>query len=881
MAKKKSKSRKLNVYSNLARKRKTKKDAASRKRAEYLAGLPKHPVKRALYRMHPKNFFNFWFSKRGGILALKIFGVAVLVGVLLVGGLFAYFRQDLDAIRPGEINKRVQTTVTKYVDRNGELLWEDKGSGNYKLVVDSDEISDTMKQAIIAIEDQDFYEHNGVSLSAIFRAAVNNLQGGAIQGGSTLTQQLVDQVFFSDEQKQRSLAGIPRKIKESILAIEVERMYDKGDILTLYLNESPFGGRRNGVESAAQTYFGKPARDLNLPESALLAGMPNQPSLYDPYNLNGHEALINRQHKVLNDMTSQGFITQEEADAAKEVPILDTIQPMASQYTNIKAPHFVQMVQDELKRELGEATVGQGGLTVKTTLDLRIQERLDQSMDDMFSSGTPEFAGFRNGAATVEDTETGQIVAMMGSRDFNYPGFGQDNAALGFIQPGSTIKPFVYAELFSNQGSDQRNYGSGSILADDDSMEDIYGAPLQNADGEYRGDIDIRKALAISRNVPAVKAMHVAGVQPTLETTREMGNKYYCTQGRDAQAGLSAAIGGCGTRQIDHVNAFATLARMGVYKPTTSVLEVKNSQGEVLDTWKDESQQVLDPQVAYIVSDILNDDNARAGLYGPNFYGLQIPGVQTAAKTGTSDKGGEPKDLWTMSYSPALTMGVWLGNPDTAVLDNGNSSIPAQIIGEVMEYAHKQVYAEEDKWDPSGGGDWYSMPEGVQTIRGELYPSWYEQNQDQTNAKLTFDRVSKKLATDCTPDRAQIEVDVRQFKDPITDDTRYLAPDGYDPRNDDDIHDCDDRMPAVSISGIDTDSGEINIQVASGSHGLDRIEVKVNGSVIQTLSSAGGHSIDYDFSSVGDKTVSATVIDDALYSGSDSRSVEGGSAGDD
>jgi penicillin-binding protein 1A len=661
--------------------------------------------------------------------------------VLTVGALFAYYRKDLDSIRPGEISKRVQTTVTKYYDRNDVLLWEDKGDGNYKLVVDGDEISEYMKDATIAIEDRDFRKHGGISITGITRSLINNANGGSVQGGSTLTQQLVKQVFFADEAADRGLGGVPRKIKEMILSVEVERMYDKDSILDLYLNESPYGGRRNGVQSGAKTYFGVDAKDLTLPQAALLAAIPNQPGLYDPYNLAGNEALISRQHKVLDSMVEVGSITKTQADDAKKVAILDTILPASDPYKDIKAPHFVQMVRAQLERELGKTTVGRGGLTVKTTLDVRIQDKLEESMNAMFASSTPDFAGFDNGAATVEDTQTGQIIAMMGSRDFNYPGFGQDNAATAYIQPGSTIKPFVYAQLFSNQGEGKTNYGSGSVLADDTSMNAIYGAPLKNADGKYLGGINIRKSLALSRNVPAVKAMHIAGIEPTLDTIRALGNTNYCTQGADAQVGLSSAIGGCGNRQIDLVNAFASLGRMGVYKPYSTVLEVKNSQNEVIKKYKDESKNVLDPQVAYIIADILSDDNARSGLYGRNFYGLSVPGVKTATKTGTSDKGGQPKDIWTMSYSPALTMGVWLGNPDTRVLTNGNSSIPAKIIGQVMEYAHKDVYANEGKWSPDNGGSWYTMPSGVQKISNELYPSWYNKSQPQTGVKMTFDKV--------------------------------------------------------------------------------------------------------------------------------------------
>jgi penicillin-binding protein 1A len=863
------KSRNISVYSNLTHKRKTKKDAAARKKAEYLASLPKHPVKRVLARMHPKRFWGYWFSKKGAFMALKIVGVIALIGLLSVGALFAYFRKDLDAIRPGELAKRVQTTVTKYYDRNNNLLWEDKGDGNYTQAVEFNQISQNMKDATIAIEDQEFYKHSGISVSGIARAVFNNTSGGGTQGGSTLTQQLVKQVFFADEAQERGLAGIPRKIKEMILAIEVERMYDKNQILNLYLNESPYGGRRNGVESAARTYFGKSAKELSLSESALLASIPNQPGLYDPYNVGGHEALIARQHLTLDKMVEQGYITTDEAKKAKAYPILDHIKPAADQYKDIKAPHFVQMVRSQLEQELGKATVGRGGLEVKTTLDIRIQNKLEESMNSMFASYMPAYAGFTNGAATVEDVQTGQILAMMGSRDFTYPGFGQDNAATAYIQPGSTIKPLVYAQLFSNQGSDKANYGSGSILADDKSMDQIYGAELKNADGGYRGSINIRQSLGLSRNVPAVKAMYVSGVDPTLNLIREMGDTNYCTQGVDAQAGLSSAIGGCGTRQLDHVNAFASLARQGVYKPISSVLEVKNSQGEVIKQYKDESKQVLDPQSAYIVSDILSDDNARAGLYGRNYYGLWVPGVKTATKTGTSDKGGEPKDIWTLSYSPVIAMGVWLGNPDTSVLTNGNSSIPAKIVGEVMEYAHKDVYASEGKWDPANGGNWFSEPQGIQHINGELYPSWYNKNQGKSNAKLTFDKVSKKKATDCTPEAARIEVDVTKFNDPITKKDAYIATDGYDASKDDDVHKCDDVKPDVGTISV-SNNKKINVSVVSGTHTLQQLEIRVDGSIVATLpvNSSGTYSTNYDFKKSGSQTITANLTDMAYYTAS-------------
>lgn len=859
----KKKASALKVYSNLSRKRKTKKDTKAREKAEYLASLPKHPVKRFFYRLHPKRVAKYWFSKRGAFMALKLLGVFILFSALLIGAVFAYYRKDLDAIRPGKIAERVQTTVTKYYDRNGVLLWEDKGDGDYRLTVKSDEISDYMKEATIAIEDKDFYRHGGISPTGIMRSVFNNARGGYTQGGSTLTQQLVKQVFLAADADKRGLDGVPRKIKEVILAIEVERMYTKDQILNLYLNESPYGGRRNGVESAAQTYFGKEAKNLNLAESSLIAAIPNSPSLYDPYT-GDNAALIARQHKVLDNMVDQGFITKAEADTAKKVPILDKVRPQADQLKDIKAPHFVLMVRSQLEKELGKATVGRGGLTVKTTLDWRIQKKLEQAMDRMFKSSIPATAGFENGAATVEDVKTGQIVALMGSRDFNYRGFGQDNAATAYIQPGSTIKPLVYAALLNNHGADAQNFGSGSILADDTGMDAIYGAKLKNWDSRHMGSINLRRSLALSRNIPAVKAMYINGVQPTLSLIRDAGDTSYCTQGVEAQAGLASAIGGCGSRQVEHVNAIATLARQGTYKPYSTVLEVKNSQGDTLVKFKDESKQVIDPQSAYIVSDILADDNARAGLYGRNFYGLAVPGVKTAAKTGTSDLGGYPKDIWVVSYSPVLAMATWLGNPDTRVLKDGNSSLPAQIIGDVMEYAHKDIYAKDGRWK---SGDWFKEPKGIQRIGNELYPSYYNKNQTQSRSKIAFDRVSRKRAGSCTPASAKIEIAVTTYTDPITKKKVYLATDGYDPNKTDDAHKCGDAQPSVSVS---TNGHTIDVTYVKGKFSLKNVTVKVNGKAISNfgVSSGGSRTLAVPADAGDSFSVTAVVTDEGYYTSS-------------
>ncbi len=870
MAKRKTKRRKVSVYSNLAAKHRTKKDSKARKKAEYLATLPKHPVKRIAHRLHPKRVAKYWFSKEGLITAAKIVGVASLVVLLLGGALFAYYRKDLDQIRPETLAQRVKTTVTKYYDRNDKLLWEDKGTGNYKLVVKSDEISDYMKQATVAIEDKDFYQHAGISVTGMTRAAISNLQGNSAQGGSTLTQQLVKQVFFSEQADQRGLSGIPRKIKEMILAIEVERMYNKEQILTLYLNESPYGGRRNGVESAAETYFGKHADKLNLAESALLAAIPNQPGLYNPYNVAGHDALIARQQKTLDSMADMGYITKDEAAKAKEVPILDKIKPLTDQLQGVKAPHFVLMVRQELERELGKAVVGNGGLVVKTTLDLDIQKKLESEMNAMFKSQWPGYAGFTNGAATVEDVKTGQIIALIGSRNFNYEGYGQDNAATAFIQPGSSIKPFVYAQLFEKQPDGKPNFGSGTVLSDTPTTFGGTYKP-QNADGKFKGNITIRQSLDWSRNIPALKAMAIAGKDETWKTIRDMGNQYYCTQGADQDAGLASAIGGCGTRMIDHVNALASLGRMGVYMPQSSILEVKSGTGETLKKYKSETKQVINSQAAYVVNDILGDAGARAGLFGASITPVtDSAGFRLALKTGTSDINRKPKDIWTVAYTPQLSMAVWLGNPDTSPLTNGNSSIPAYVLDPVMAYALNKY--------KKAGADmaWFKEPSGIQHIRGEVYPSYYDKNKQLAKKTITFDRVSKKKATDCTPDAARVDVEVTTIKDPYTGKDVVIGGDGYDATKDDDVHKCGDAQPDVAVSV--TNSGSITVSYQRGRFQLKTLTVSVNGNTIKSVGIASNGTMSFDVPNGTDTPykVTATVTDVGYYTASDNDSANGG-----
>jgi len=904
--KKSSSSRKLSVYSNLSHSRKhakkAKKESVDRKHAQYLASLPKHPIKRILYRLHPKRFWGYWFSKRGAITALKVTGIGLLILLLLAGGLFAYFRKDLDSIRPEEIAKKVQSTVNTYLDRNGKVLWEDKGDGNYKTVVDSSELSKYLKDATVAIEDKDFYKHGGVSIPGLIRATINNISGDSVQGGSTLTQQLVKQVFFPpSEAQKRGLDGIPRKIKELILSIEVERMYDKDQILTLYLNESPYGGRRNGAESGAQTYFGVSAKDLSLPQAALLAAIPQNPTQFDPYNVDGNAALIERQHTVLDNMADQGMITKAQADDAKKVPIIDTLRPQTDQYKDIKAGNFVQMVRSELQSELGATILGQGGLTITTTLDLDVQNKLEEAMNTQFSNGSPERYGYTNGAATVEDTQTGQIIAMMGSKDYNNTAFGQVNAATAYIQPGSTIKPLVYAQLFQQKPAGSANFGSGSKLINND-ITAIYGAPLSNANGDPQnsGAATIRTGLANSWNIPAVEAMAINGVKPGIETIRALGGTSYCTVGNDTTVSLAAAIGGCGIKQTDLVNAYASLGRSGIYKPQSDVLSVKNNNGDVLKQWSDTAgTQIVSPQAAYVVSDILHDDNART-FVGPHRTGMYIPGVDSAAKTGTSNAAnaaGSPKDIWMVNYSQTLTMAVWLGNPDTTPLKNNATSIvPGQMLDTVLQYAYKTTYQNAGKWKP---GDWIAQPNDLQRIGcsskvlnvvvgkpdqacGEVYPSYWNSNQGLTN--VDFDSVTKKLASECTPDSAKVKVSVIKLtlvSSVAANQALYIDPNGTytlagsqsDSASDCASTDAANQQPTISKPTYSGTSGNYIVSIATtanGSNTINGVSFTIGGQSYQGVSQNNGtytanlpHSVSIaptstDYATITDSTLTQT-----------------------
>lgn len=804
--KKKSSRKKIKLYSNLSNKHKAKKDAASRRRAEYLATLPKDPWKRFWARLHPKRVFKWWFSWRGQKTILKCLAAFVLICIIITGGLFLYYKKDIEGLKLDEID--ISDTVNTYLDRNGTVLWKDTGSDNYRLVVSSDDISPYMYQATIAIEDRNFYNHIGVDFAALIRAVFSTLGGHGVQGGSTLTQQLIKQVYFADEAQSEDRGGLARKIKELILAIELERMYSKDEIITMYLNQSPYGGRRNGVESAARTYFGKSAKDLDLAESALLASIPNNPGVFNPYNEYGHEQLIWRQHYTLDVMAEMGYITTEEAEAAKEINILDRIQPESGQYSDMLAPHFVLEVRQQLEDKYGISTMRAGGWTITTTLDYRAQ----QIAEDAVAAGAAyTYVNKSDDIALVSiDVETSQVVAMVGSIDFNNATYGELNATTdSLIEPGSTIKPILdYSSLFMQR--EGINYGPGSILKDE-NINKIYCAgytgscSLTNATGTFYGDVTIRFSLGHSLNIAAVKALYINGIENSLEVAHALGDTTYC---KDREGyGLSIAIGsGCGVKMVEHANAYASLARGGSYKDLSYVLELKNSSGDVVETWTDtQATRVVDEQVAYMLSDILSDGGARFAIYaagGSQSFGYVVPGVWTATKTGTTTTSNSAvtKDSLIESYSTALSTLVWNGNHDGSGLSSNSNLVVRTVVGTYMERVHKEVYAADGKW---ASGDQPVRPAGIQRLtvngRTDIWPSWFNASKNSGVSKetLTFNKYNYLLASSCTPEDYKIQVEVTKTIDPMTGEAVYSVPEPYNRETEDP---CTYTPPTVSLS---------------------------------------------------------------------------------
>lgn len=600
-----------------------------------------------------------------------IAGAIVLVGLIFVLGIFSWFAKDLPA--PGKLSQKSGASTVFY-DRDDKVLFELYKDRN-RVPVTLSEVSGYMKKATIAIEDKNFYQHSGISQAGILRAVLSTIFKGSVQGGSTITQQLIKNVLLD------SSRSYSRKIKEVILAVEVEKRYTKDQILEMYLNEAPYGGSYWGIGSAAQGYFGRDAKDLTILQSAILAGFPQRPSYFSPF-IGKEDAWKGRTKDVLRRMREDGYITRREEEAA--LAQLDSVK-FTTPKLSITAPHFIFYVRDLIEKEYGSEAL-EKGLKIKTTISRDIQKKTEAIVKEEVEKLKGFNAG--NGAAVVVDSQSGEILAMVGSYDFRDEEFGAFNAALGLRQPGSALKPITYAAAF------EKGYTPSTVLMD--VKTSFKGASGQsdyvpgNYDGRFRGPIQVRFALGNSINVPAVKMLAMIGVKNFLQKAYDMGLETLApTTANMSRFGLAITLGGGEVRLLDLTTAYSVLARGGTARGNQAILEIKDANSRtIFKAKKPAERKVLSAEASYLVSHILSDNNARSGVFGTSSY-LNVPGRTVAVKTGTTD---DKRDNWTIGYTKGATVGVWVGNNDNSPMNpqiasgvTGATPIWNRIMSEVLK----------------------------------------------------------------------------------------------------------------------------------------------------------------------------------------------------
>ncbi len=618
-------------------------------------------------------------TKLGRSFLLTIYFILLGLAFLLV--YFVILAKTLPD--PETFDTRQVAQSTKIFDRTGKVLLYEVFGEEKRTVIPYEEIPNYVKQATIALEDAEFYNHPAIDWRGIARAFLANLKNGrVIQGGSTITQQLAKNVFLSSERT------LNRKFKELILSFQLEKKYTKDKILDLYLNQIPYGSNAYGVEAAAQTFFNKPAKDLTLAESATLASLPKAPSYYSPYGDKVSD-LIKRKNIALEKMVALKYISEEQKNEAEKEDVKFVLQAQ-----NIKAPHFVLTVQDYLKSRYGEDYVRTAGLKVTTTLDWELQQTAEKAISEGAKRNTELYEG-KNAALVAQDATTGQILALVGSKDyFDLENDGNFNVATqGLRQPGSAIKPFAYITAF------KKGYTPNTIVFDletdfDTTKENPY-IP-QNFDEQFRGPVTLHNALAQSINVPSVKVLYLAGIGSTLRTVEDFG---ITTLTERSRYGLSLALGGGEVKLIELVGAYSVFAQDGIKHNQSLILEVRNDKDEILEKYENKAIQVVDSQYTRLINDILSDQEARRPLFYSSFGLTVFPDHEVALKTGTTN---DYRDAWSIGYTPSLVVGVWAGNNDNAPMQRKGGSILAavpiwnQFMSEALKKQPSETFTSPD-----------------------------------------------------------------------------------------------------------------------------------------------------------------------------------------
>lgn len=696
--------------------------------------------------------FRAKLPKRGTVFKW-VFRLAA-AGIVVLAIMFIYFGTQLP--NPNELLARNVPESTKIYDRNGELLYEVHGEVK-RTLVDLDKVTPDLQHATIAVEDKDFYHHKGISIRGIVRSAWSDLVSGKKnQGGSTITQQFVKNAILTNEKSWT------RKIKEAILSIEIEAKFSKADILKLYLNEIPYGRNAYGVEAASETYFGKHASELSLAESAYLAALPQAPTYYSPFGPN-KDALDNRKDTILRLMKDQSYITDAQYQEAKDAKV--TFSDLKS---GIEAPHFVFYVEDLLADKYGEKTLEEGGLKIYTTLDIKVQKIAEEAVSTGVDKNSKKY-GANNAAAVVIDPKTGQILAMVGSKDY----FGDPepagctpgknclfepnvNVATSPRQPGSSFKPYVYGTAFKKDFG----YSPASPLVDVVTNFGSFAGKdyiPHNYNGAENGPVSMRKALAGSLNVPAVKTLALVGVDNATQTAHDLGITTPLQN-----CGLSLVLGGCEVKLVDHVAAYAAIANEGDRHDKTAIMKIIDRDGKTLEEYQDQHEQVLDAQAAYELIGIMTDNVSRAFIFGASSP-LAFSDRPVGCKTGTTQKW---HDGWTLCYTPSLAVGVWAGNNDGTLLHAGADGV---LVAAPITH---QILAETLKGTPA---EQFNVPNGitkvtVDSLSGKL-PSQYStdtktetfadysvpKDYDDVHVPIKIDITTGQPATNLTPPEQIVE----------------------------------------------------------------------------------------------------------------------------
>jgi len=840
---------------------------------------PAVPRAKGIGKVAPKHVFKVLTSKK----ALKLYAIGVLSFILAIAAIFAWFAKDLPS--PNKINALASAQTTKLYDRTGEhLLVEIYGDKNRSLI-EYNQMPQCIKDATVALEDKDFYNQGAFSPKGLVRAFSGIIfRDSSRGGGSTITQQYVKNALLTNERSYN------RKIKELILSIEIEQLYKKDDILKLYLNEIPYGSTAYGVQAGSKQFFGVDAKDLTLSQCAMLASLPQAPSYYSPYG-NHKEALITKKDHVLDLMVEQKHITQAQADDAKKVDVLAQLKPY-NPYANITAPHYVQYVRELLEDKYGVRRVNEGGLKVITSLDLGKQRIAEDAVASNINS-VRSFGG-SNAALTAADPKTGEVLAMVGSYDYNQPEFGSYNVAVARRQPGSSIKPLVYTNLF------KKNWGPGSTLYD---VQTDFGGGYkpQNYTRRFYGVQSARTALSSSLNIPAVKSLYIGGINEFLGTAKDMG---ITTFDRSAdEYGLSLALGAGEVKMVDMANAFSVLADSGQKRNQVYWTKITDSSGKVIDQANAETnkpKQVIDAQVATEITSILSDNNARCslGVFTCN-NPLTLGNRPVAAKTGTTE---DYKDAWTMGYTPSIVTAVWAGNNDNKPMTQAASIISAPIWNKFMKGALDGTPVEQFAQAPGlkqvtlDVNTGKTPTQNTKKTRTDIFASWYSLVKADATQKATIDTVTGKLATDCTPADAKKEItgasitaeipptdpSFNRWNPPVTALARSLGYDagGVIPVDKDDLHQCGDTPPAISISANAVSTTvTVTANIVGGRFPTNRVDFYRDGAVFSSQTTGSSVVTINDVVSPGVHSYFAKIYDSGLYnaqSNSQSVNVSGG-----